>query len=197
MCCNRFFHLTQLAAHGLAGGALAATLLLAAGGVSAARPAPFVAEAVGDAALAGKAQLRFMGLRVYDAQLWVGPGFHAADFAAHPFALELIYHRAFTGAAIAQRSLQEMQRQRPIAAQQAQDWQRQLAAIMPDVQAGDRLTGLYQPGRGMRLWRGSQPLGAIDDVELAGAFFGIWLSPSTSEPALRQALLGRAGARAP
>ena len=189
--------MTRHAARGTAGGALALALWLSAGGVSAATPAPFVAEAVGGAALAGQGQLRFLGLRVYDAHLWVGPGFQAADFAAHPFALELRYHRAFSGAAIAQRSLQEMQRQAPIAAPQAERWQRQLAAVMPDVQPGDRLTGLYQPGVGMRLWRGNQALGAIDDAELARLFFGIWLSPSTSEPTLRQALLGRAAERAP
>ena len=41
------------------------------------------------------------------------------------------------------------------------------AAVLPDVQPGERLTGLYQPGLGMRLWRGQQALGAIDDAELA------------------------------
>ena len=59
---------------------------------------------------------------------------------------------------------------------------------------GDRLTGLYEPGRGMRLWRGSEPLGASEDAELARLFFGIWLSPRTSEPGLRKALLAGAGA---
>ena len=57
------------------------------------------------------------------------------------------------------------------------------------MQPGDRLTGLYQPGQGMRLWRGNQELAMIDDAELARLFFGIWLSPQTSEPALRSALL--------
>ena len=66
-----------------------------------------------------------------------------------------------------------------------------LAAVLPDVQPGERLAGLYQPGLGMRLWRGQQALGAIDDAELARRFFGIWLSPRTSEPGLRSALLAR------
>jgi hypothetical protein len=43
----------------------------------------------------------------------------------------------------------------------------------------------------MRLWRGPQALGLIDDAELARRFFGIWLSPRTSEPGLRSALLAR------
>ena len=76
----------------------------------------------------------------------------------------------------------------------AQRWQQRLAEVLPDVQPGDRLTGLYQPCQGMRLWLGNQELAAIDDAELARLFFGIWLSPQTSEPALRSALLARSQA---
>ena len=177
--------------------ALAAALLLVGGAGQAATPAAFVAESVAGAVLAGKGQLRVMGLRIYDARLWVGPGFQAADFAAHPFALELTYLRAFTGKAIAQRSIDEMQRQAAIPTPQAEQWRQQLAALMPDVQAGDRVTGVYRPGQGMRLWRGGNPLGAIEDAELASRFFGIWLSPATSDRALRQALLARHEGRAP
>jgi hypothetical protein len=38
-----------------------------------------------------------------------------------------------------------------------------------------------------------RPLGEVRDPDFARVFFGIWLSPRTSEPALREALLlGRA-----
>lgn len=158
---------------------------------------PFVRQALAGATLAGQGQMRFLGLRIYDARLWVDPRFDAQAFAAHPLALELTYHRAFTGAAIARRSVEEIQRQRSVAPAQSERWQQALAARLPDVQPGDRLTGLYLPGQGMRLWRGSQALGAIDDVELARLFFGIWLSPRTSEPGLRMALLARRPGTAP
>lgn len=135
--------------------------------------------------------MRFLGLRIYDARLWAGPQFKAADFGDHPLALELTYHRPFKGTAIAQRSIDEIERQGELAPALAQRWQNALAALLPDVQPGDRLTGLYQPGQGMRFWRGEQPLGTIDDAELARRFFAIWLSPRTSEPGLRSALLAR------
>lgn len=155
-------------------------------------------QSLAGATLAGEGQMRFFGLRIYDARLWVTPGFEASRFGAHPLALELTYHRAFTGAAIAQRSVEEMQRQASVPPTQAQRWQQRLTEVIPDVQPGDRLTGLYQPGQGMRLWRGNQELPAIDDAELARLFFGIWLAPQTSEPALRSALLARSpGATAP
>lgn len=154
-------------------------------------PPAFVHQALSSANLLGQGQMRFLGLRIYDARLWAGPQFEADNFGAHRLALELTYHRAFTGAAIAQRSLEEMTRQGELTPEQTQRWQQALSAVLPDVQPGVRLTGLYQPGQGMRLWRDNQALGAIDDAELARRFFGIWLSPSTSAPSLRSALLAR------
>ena len=158
---------------------------------NAAPPPAFIQQALPEASLWGQGQMRFFGLRIYDARLWAGPQFEAANFGAYPLALELTYDRPFTGAAIAQRSIEEIERQGDLAPAQAQRWQSALAAVLPDVQPGERLTGLYQPGLGMRLWRGQQALGAIDDAELARRFFGIWLSPRTSEPSLRSALLAR------
>lgn len=178
----------------LAGGAALALAVASAnptaGQHGGAAPA-WVRQSLMGATLAGEGQMRFLSLRIYDARLWVTPGFDASRFGAHPLALELTYHRGFTGAAIARRSVEEMQRQASVPSEQAERWQQRLAAVIPDVQPGERLTGLYQPGQGMRLWRGSQELAAIDDAELARLFFGIWLSPQTSEPGLRSALLAR------
>ena len=168
-------------------GAAVASATAAADGAAA--PPSFVQQALPAAALLGQGQMRFLGLRIYDARLWVGPQFKAADFGDYPLALELSYHRAFKGTAIAQRSIDEIRRQGELAPALAQHWQKALTALLPDVQPGDRLTGLYQPGQGMQLWRGELLLGSIDDAELARSFFAIWLSPRTSEPSLRSALL--------
>lgn len=173
----------------LAGGSAAAAD--AADAAAEMAPPAFVRPALPGAALWGEGQLRFLGLRIYDARLWAGPQFDASDFGAHPLALELTYHRAFQGIAIAQRSIDEIARQGDLAPAQAQRWLAALSAVLPDVQPGDRLTGLYRPGQGLRLWRGQKAQGAIDDAELARRFFGIWLSPRTSEPGLRTALLSR------
>lgn len=170
---------------------VSAAAALGAAAEDASAPPAFVHQALPGATLLGQGQMRFFGLRIYDARLWASPQFEAPDFGAHPLALELTYHRTFTGAAIAQRSIDEIERQGELTPAQAQCWQKALATVLPDVQPGDRLTGLYQPGQGMRLWRGQQALGAIDDAELARRFFGIWLSPRTSEPGLRSALLAR------
>ncbi len=154
-------------------------------------PPVFVRRMLPDAALAGEGRLRFFGLRIYDARLWVGRQFEADDFGAYPLALELTYHRAFAGADIAKRSIEEIEQQGGLMPGQALRWRKDLAGLLPDVRPGDRLTGLYRPGRGMTVWQGSRQLGSIEDGELALRFFGIWLSTRTSEPDLRSALLAR------
>jgi hypothetical protein len=138
---------------------------------------------------AGHGRLRFWGIDVYDARLWVAPGFRPVDFAAHGFALQLHYLRQFRGADIARRSLEEMRRIGPISAEQAAAWQDGLARLLPDVGAGDSITGVNQPGRGPLFLLNGKALGEVGDARFARLFFGIWLAPQTSEPALRAALL--------
>jgi hypothetical protein len=122
-------------------------------------------------------------------RLSVAPGFRQADFSAHAFALQLNYLRSFSGAAIAQRSLEEMRRMASIAPDQAAAWQDGLARVLPDVREGDRITGVNQPGRGPLFLLNGKALGEVGDGRFARLFFGIWLAPQTSEPALRAALL--------
>ncbi len=138
--------------------------------------------------LAGQGLLRYYGFEVYRARLWVPPGLEADDYAAHPLALELTYLRDFSAEAIARRSLQEMQRQQAIPAEQAARWQQALQAALPDVKKGNRLTGVYRPGAGAVFSMRGRVVGEVADAQFARLFFGIWLSPRTSEPALRQAL---------
>ena len=67
--------------------------------------------------------------------------------------------------------------------------QQALQAALPDVKPGDRLLGLYQPGAGAVFKMGGRVVGEVPDAEFSRLFFGIWLSPQTSEPGLRQQLI--------
>ena len=107
------------------------------------------------------------------------------------------YLRDFTGADIAKRSLAEMRRQTPLTLAQESTWEHQMRALFPDVKAGDRITGLNQPATGAVFWRNGRLLGEVRDPVFARQFFGIWLSPQTSEPQLRRALLAPASTSAP
>ena len=144
------------------------------------------------ARLQGAGRLRFLGLRVYEARLWVSAPAMAADWAAAPLALELEYARSLSGVRIAERSLSEMERQGEIEPAKAQRWLSAMKQIFPDVDASDRITGVNVPGMGARFFINGRQKGDLRDPEFARLFFGIWLSPKTSEPTLREALLGKA-----
>ena len=143
----------------------------------------------------GSGRLRFMGLRVYDARLWAPGVLRADDWAARPFALELVYARALQGASIASRSLTEMRRQGPFDDGTSARWLAAMTAAFPDVKDGDRLTGLHRPGDGARIFHNGALQAEWRDPVFARHFFGIWLAPQTSQAALRDDLLGANAAR--
>jgi hypothetical protein len=153
-------------------------------------PRPELAAWLPGARLQGAGRMSYLGLRVYDIRLWVGEGFAADRFAQTPLAIEIVYARALSGRRIAERSLAEMQRIAPIAPAQAAAWLAAMHEAFPDVNAGDRLTGLLQPGEGVRFFHNDRLRFEVADAAFASAFFAIWLSPATSEPKLRLALLG-------
>jgi hypothetical protein len=138
---------------------------------------------------AGGTRMRFFGLSIYDASLWVAPGFAAAQYAANPLALELRYLRALNGKSIAERSLQEMRRSGPLDAATEQRWLQSMGEAFPDVKEGDRLTGLHTPGAGTRFFFNGAARATVADPAFGPQFFGIWLAPWTSEPRLRSELL--------
>lgn len=142
----------------------------------------------------GRHHFRYWGLSIYHAELQVAAGFEAQRFAQHRLALSLTYARALKGVAIADRSISEMQALAQRSAQawgagQATQWQSQLRALLPDVQAGDRITGVNQPQLGTTFFLNQTPIGTVEGADFAALFFGLWLSPLSPEPAMRQALL--------
>lgn len=153
-------------------------------------PPELVPEIIG-LRLLGRSQLRFLGLRVYEARLWVGAQAPGVDWSATSFALELQYARSLKGELIADRSLAEMRRQGEINDVNAERWLGNMKQLLPDVQPGDRITGLNLPGVGARFYFNGQLRGEPREPEFAKLFFGIWLSPRTSESAMREQLLGR------
>lgn len=174
----------------------AAACCLAAPGVRArAEPPPAeVAGALPTARLIGQARMTWWGLRVYDARLWGPQPFEAGAYADQSFALVLHYLRALEGGAIAQRSLEEMRRIGPVDAERAERWLAAMRAAFPDVRAGDRLTGVHRPGGPVAFFSNGRPTAQVEPGEFARLFFGIWLSPRTSQPDLRARLLGLAPA---
>ena len=151
------------------------------------------------AQLAGEGELRFFGLHIYDSRLWIPVGTNprtlSDDWTRQTLALEIEYARRFDGRDIAQRSIKEMKRQAQISDEASQRWMDLMTRVIPDVDRGDRITGIHMPGERTRFFHNGRYTGEIADADFTRLFFGIWLSPKTSEPALRAALLGIAAKR--
>lgn len=154
---------------------------------------PELKEALPQGRLIGKGRLTVWGFQVYDARLWAPAGFGPDSYASQPLALELAYLRAFDAVDVADRSLQEMRRSVAISDGQAAQWKAEMLRVIPDVKKGDRIMGVHRPGAGAAFWVNGKANGEIRDAEFARLFFGIWLSPKTSEPKLRDTLLAGAG----
>jgi len=144
--------------------------------------------------LQGQAPMRFFGLLIYEARLWVGENkVDAQNWTTQDLALELIYARSLSGKEIAKRSLVEMRRQAEIPEARGQQWLAEMEAAFPDVKAGDRISGVQEPGRAAQFHINGRAGRRIADAEFARLFFGIWLSPQSSEPGLRAKLLEGSG----
>jgi hypothetical protein len=132
----------------------------------------------------GEGAYRRYGFHIYDAVLWATEHPERA-----PRALQLTYGRRISREKIVAASLDEMAAL-GAAGERLPAWGQQLAALLPDVVAGDRLLGIHEPDGALFYFNGRR-LGGVRDAEFARRFFGIWLDPQTSAPELRAALLRR------
>jgi hypothetical protein len=144
------------------------------------------------ARLAAEGELRFLGFRVYTAKLWVNAAVNdPLQVLSQPLALELRYLRNLSGETIVESSDKEIARLGQGSPAQRAQWSTQMSRIFPDVREGDRLTGVLDPGKGVRFFHNDQLVGTIDDPGFGRAFFSIWLDERTQAPSLRQSLVQR------
>ena len=135
----------------------------------------------------GEGRMRWFGIHLYDATLWVSGGRFDPK---QPFALDIRYARDIPRDRLVESSVSEMRRLGFGDEEALERWGRGMAEVFPDVRAGDRLVGLYVPGQGAQFFSDKRFLGAVAEDEFAEAFFAIWLDARTREPSLRASLLG-------
>lgn len=144
--------------------------------------------------LDGEATLSWLGLKIYDATLWTESG----DFATRGFdqriALRIEYHRSIPARRLVTTTRNEW---KELAHQpgvpdlnRADAWLAEAASIWPDVEPGDFILTIVEPGGASRFYGPKGLLGTIDDPAFGPAFLSIWLHPATSRPELRTALIG-------
>ena len=119
---------------------------------------------------------------IYTASLWTG-----ADGASVVLALR--YLRELDGAAIAERSREEIESLGLADEHQLRAWEARMKTIFPDVSPGDQLTGVrFADGR-TAFYLDETLLDIVEDEQFGHAFFAIWLHEDTSAPELRRELL--------
>ncbi|SDP59455.1 Chalcone isomerase-like [Pseudomonas reinekei] len=150
-------------------------------------------EALPDARLLGRGDMRIFGFSIYSAQFW-SPRLIAGQppGADVPFALELTYRRAVSRDDLVEASIKEIRRLSPntLTSELLNRWEWEMQQAFVDVREGDRITGVYKPGEGARFYVGEKLQHVVKDAAFAKAFFAIWLDPRTRNPELRAQLLG-------
>ncbi|WP_287496246.1 chalcone isomerase family protein [Pandoraea sp. CB10b_02] len=139
--------------------------------------------------LIGQGSFTRMGFHLYDAALFSGSERIGANWSAHPLVLDLRYARSFKSHTLVQRTLVEMTKLQVATDAERQHWAEQLSRILPDVSAGQHLTGVFLPGDGTRFFSDGKLIGQIAGDAFGRAFFAIWLDPRTSAPDLRAELV--------
>lgn len=135
----------------------------------------------------GSGSLTWLVFTAYDATLWTD----APQWSMNaPFALTLRYRMSFTTDELVERTVDEMAKVSPAASKASlAAYSSALRRAFPNVKDGDRITALHVPGTAVRFFHNGNRTAEIADPTFADPFFGIWLSPRTSEPRLRAELL--------
>ena len=126
--------------------------------------------------------------RCYWASLYTRTGHFESQ---EPAILDLEYLRTLSSEQTVTISVDEIRRLRPDHAESSDRWRAALKQIIPDVTAGERLIGYFDPANGVSFYSAAHVLGHIGDKDFASAFLAIWLDPATRAPDLRTALLGQ------
>lgn len=137
--------------------------------------------------LVGEARLEVLFWDIYDAQLIAADGNFDPE---KPFALSLTYLRDFEGKTIASRSIDEMRKQGMKDEVKLAKWFEKMQQVFPDVVEGQTLTGVVDDKQNSHFYFDDKKVSTIEDPEFTKWFFDIWLSKETSQPKMRQKLLG-------
>jgi hypothetical protein len=140
-----------------------------------------------DMDLIGEARMQVLFWDIYDARLLAPEG---RLEAGEPFALSLTYLRDLEGEKIAARSIEEMRKQGLDDEAALARWYRSLVEIIPDVGESDEIVGFAAADGSTRFYLDGQLIGEVWEPEFTRAFFDIWLGEKSSEPRLRDQLLG-------
>jgi hypothetical protein len=138
-----------------------------------------------DMSLVGMAKLKFLFWDIYDSELYTPTGKYQQN--ENQVLLEITYLRNIKSKDLLDKTVEQWQ-YIGIDESEYRAYLSQLEAIWPDIKVGDELS-LYTQDKHSYFYLNERHIGTITSDKFGEIFKGIWLSESTSQPKLREALL--------
>jgi len=148
----------------------------------------FIQKQIPDAQMVATSRLTVFLFDVYDASFYTVEGKRQVT---PPYALKLAYLRDIKGEKIADQSTEEIRNQDIVDEVTLADWHSQMRKIFPNVKKGDNITGVYKDPAACSFYKNDNLIGQINNKQFCDAFFDIWFGEKTSQPALRNQLIGQ------
>lgn len=136
----------------------------------------------------GKAKFMFLFWDIYKSALFTKTG-RFDDNSSADLIYKIKYLKDITAKELIKRTVEQWQHLK-VDESQYQSFIPLLEAIWPDIKTGDSLT-LYRSQSTSVFYFNNKNIGEIQSNKFGKLFVDIWLSPNTSEPKLRKALLGQ------
>ncbi|MFD2178200.1 chalcone isomerase family protein [Veronia pacifica] len=142
--------------------------------------------------IVGEASLSWGFWTIYDSQLATPDGQYLGS--AGPLALKITYRRDIDGEDLLDATGDQWEHL-GYQLSEYQPWVKELGTVFPNVKKGDQLIYTLNNGVGIFYFRENRGVpkvvGKTSSSDMADAFSAIWLSPDTSYPNLRLALIGK------
>ncbi|NVK26383.1 MAG: chalcone isomerase family protein [Gammaproteobacteria bacterium] len=139
----------------------------------------------------GKAKFSFMFWDVYESQLYTTSGVYPMTTENEQLVLKIKYLREIDKDDLVENTVEQWQHL-GISDKQYSPYISKLNALWPDIKKHDELAIKIQNNVATFYFNGLK-LGDINDHRFGQLFIDIWLSEKTSQPELRQRLLGLKG----
>lgn len=140
------------------------------------------ASPVGDLNKQGEGEMTYLFWTLYNAELYTTP-------TRSEQALKIEYYRDIDSKDLVD-ATQDQWEKLGYSDSKIKSWIAPLYEMWPNVKQGSTLTIRVSEDQQSQFYFDEQPIGTITDTQFGQAFLSIWLSENTSEPKLRQQLLG-------
>lgn len=148
-------------------------------------------EVLNSLTVVGKGELSWLGFSIYHASLLTPDGKFQNLNQTSPIALAITYQRDIDASDLAEKTVEEWERLGIFKGDERLLWGKRLANIWPDVKPQDNITTLVTPDNKTRFYHNDRLLVVLDEPGFGKALLSIWLDPETSEPELREQLIGK------